>query len=112
MHTFQELLRAVTQEFATRYYIAILLRFLKILPLQPGHMGDRCSPHARDALRRVCLRRACCYVCLNGKREWVCTQTPQLEYGGLCAGVAAAAVMQYADGRSQGRRGCGFNIQQ
>ena len=48
MHTFQELLRAVTQEFATRYYIAILLRFLKILPLQPGHMGDRCSPHARD----------------------------------------------------------------
>ena len=51
MHTFQELLRAVTQEFATRYYIAILLRFLKILPLQPGHMGDRCSPHARDAQR-------------------------------------------------------------
>ena len=68
MHTFQELLRAVTQEFATRYYIAILLRFLKILPLQPGHMGDRCSPHARDALSMARGSTAAWTHCNNGDR--------------------------------------------
>ena len=31
-------------------YSEILYRnTLRISALQPGHMGDRCSPHARDA---------------------------------------------------------------
>lgn len=60
MRTFQGLLRGVTQEFAARYYIAIL-RFLKILPLQPGHMGDICSPHAPPP-RVVSLARCACVL--------------------------------------------------